>query len=48
MTVSHKELAGRIETLENMYAAQFKAASRAISDMVEPLKPPKMQIGFEQ
>lgn len=48
MTVSHKELAGRLESLENMYAAHVKVAEDAIRDIVEPLKAPKRQIGFEK
>ena len=44
--VSHKDLARRLDQLENKYDAQFKVVFDAIRQLMTPPEPRKQKIGF--
>lgn len=46
MALSYKELARKVEALEQKYDAQFKAVFDAIRRLMEPVERPKPRIGF--
>ena len=43
---SHKELARKLDKLEQKYDAQFKAVFDAIRELMTPSEPPRRKIGF--
>ena len=47
LLASHRELARRLDELENKYDSQFKVVFRAIRELMEPPPPPRKQIGFK-
>jgi hypothetical protein len=44
--VSHRELARRLDELENRYDAKFKVVFRAIRELMQPPALPRKRIGF--
>jgi hypothetical protein len=46
MIASNKELAKRLDELENKYDAQFKVVFDAIRQLMTPPEPKKRKIGF--
>ncbi|MBI4683942.1 MAG: ORF6N domain-containing protein, partial [Nitrospirae bacterium] len=47
MIASHKDLAKRLDDLEQKYDAQFKVVFDAIRQLMAPPEPKKRKIGFE-
>ena len=45
--VSHVELAGKLEALENKYDSQFKVVFEAIRQLMAPMPAAKKRIGFQ-
>ena len=48
MIASHKDLAARLDDLENKYDAQFKVVFDAIRELMTPPEKPKRKIGFKR
>lgn len=46
MLISHKELAKKLEALENKYDAQFRIVFDAIRELTAPPEKPRRKIGF--
>ena len=46
MLATHKDLARRLDDLENKYDAQFKVVFDAIRQLMTPPEPKKKKIGF--
>ncbi len=46
MIASHKDLAQRLDELENKYDAQFKVVFDAIRELMTPAEVPRRRIGF--
>ena len=46
MLASNAELAGKLDTLEKKYDAQFKIVFRAIRQLMSPPEPKRREIGF--
>ena len=47
MIASHKDLAKRLDDIENKYDSQFKVVFDAIRQLMTPPEPKKRKIGFE-
>ena len=47
MLASHKDLARRLDALENKYDAKFRVVFDAIRELMEPPDPPRKSIGFQ-
>jgi len=47
LLAAHRELARRLDELENKYDSQFKVVFRAIRELMEPPAPTRKQIGFQ-
>ena len=43
---SHRELSRRLDELESKYDGQFRFVFQAIRELMQPLPPPRKQIGF--
>lgn len=46
LLASHKELAHRMDELEQKYDAKFKAVFEALRELMAPPEKPKRRIGF--
>ena len=47
MLAAHKDLAGKLATLEEKYDDQFKIDFEAIAELMSPPEKPKKKIGFD-
>jgi hypothetical protein len=48
MIASHKDLAKRLDELEKKYDVQFKSVFDAIRQLMTPVTPPRIRIGFRR